>query len=148
MSVTKYLKKCKCGGSAVMYDCQGFSWELIRHKIACDRCDAETSAYVDKAEAEKAWNDLNSKSDFDYKPDPCPFCRGVVSIIVCDDEGNIHEDEYEKHPWSGLRYMLKHDTTDVPMHKSCPIATFEDEAIGTQIYNSRKEAAESWNNRF
>lgn len=146
--IPKYLKKCTCGGTAVLYESQGFSWERVRYYYACDRCEKETRKCEDKHSADLTWNELNSKLDFDYKPGLCPFCKGTVRIAVCDDEGNLHDDEYENNPWSGLRYQLVHDTTCVPMHKSCPIATFEGESIGTRIYDSRQEAAEAWDTRY
>ena len=43
---------------------------------------------------------------------PCPFCGSEIRIICCDDEGNLHEEEYEKEQWSGLGYRLYHDVTD------------------------------------
>ena len=27
---------------------------------------------------------------------PCPFCGAKIKIVICDDEGNIHDTEYEK----------------------------------------------------
>ena len=141
----KYIRKCTCGGTPTLYESQGFAWESIRYYYSCDICDKETRKCEDKVEAEQEWNKLNSKADFDYRPNPCPFCRGKVSIVVCDDEGNMHNEEYEKKPWSGLGYQLKHDVVDVPTHVKCPIATHEGETIGMWIYNSRKEAADAWN---
>lgn len=73
----------------------------------------------------------------------CPFCGGEVLIVVCDDEGNIHDEEYEKDPWSGLGYMLYHDITNAV--GDCPIAGHEGEGVlGTRIYDSREEAAGAW----
>ena len=69
----------------------------------------------------------------------CPFCGGEISIVVCDDEGNIHdEDGYEENPWSGLGYMPYHDETqDLG---ECPIARHESEGIlGRWNYYSREE---------
>ena len=78
---------------------------------------------------------------------PCPFCGAEIRIIVCDDEGNIHDTEYENNPWSGLGHMLYHDITDIPSGK-CPIARHEYEGImGVWIYDTREEAAEAWNRR-
>ena len=25
---------------------------------------------------------------------PCPFCGGKVSLVLCDDEGNLHDEAY------------------------------------------------------
>ena len=30
------------------------------------------------------------------KLEPCPFCGGEVSIILCDDEGNLHDEAYRE----------------------------------------------------
>jgi len=76
----------------------------------------------------------------------CPFCGGIVRIVVCDDEGNTPKEAgYEKNPWSGLGYMLAHERKDGI--GDCPIATFEDETLGALIYDTRKEAAAAWNRR-
>lgn len=78
---------------------------------------------------------------------PCPFCGNAIKIIVCDDEGNIHDEEYENDPWSGLGYMLYHDEKDVP-NDDCPIAGHEGEGVmGTLIYDTREEATDAWNRR-
>lgn len=79
---------------------------------------------------------------------PCPFCGGKVRILVCDDEGNIHDDDYEDDPWSGLGYQLAHDESDVI--GECPIAKFDgdESTLGIQIYDSRKEATNVWNKRI
>lgn len=29
---------------------------------------------------------------------PCPFCGGKVSIVFCDDEGNLRDDDYLSNP--------------------------------------------------
>lgn len=77
----------------------------------------------------------------------CPFCGGEVKIVACDDEGNLHDEAYEKNPWSGLGYQLYHDVTDVPDGKKCPIAGHECEGeLGMWIYDSREDAAAVWLN--
>lgn len=30
---------------------------------------------------------------------PCPFCGGKVSIVLCDDEGNLHDEAYRERPY-------------------------------------------------
>lgn len=77
---------------------------------------------------------------------PCPFCGGQAHIVVSDDEGNLHDEEYEKNPWSGLTYGIQHIYEDYPR---CPIAKYEcDDAImGVILYESREEAIRNWNMR-
>lgn len=89
-------------------------------------------------------HELNSKIEQPIKLKKCPFCGGVAYIIVCDDEGNHHSDEYEDDPWSGLGFMLYHDEKENP---NCPIAHEEEAQCGRFIYDSRKEAALAWNRR-
>ena len=83
-----------------------------------------------------------------YKLTPCPFCNGEVKIVVCDDEGNDHNDDYENDPWSGLGYKLRHTGEDVPNGVECPIATHDGEDLGKLIYDTREEAATIWNSRI
>ena len=77
----------------------------------------------------------------------CPFCGGNIRILVCDDEGNIHNDSYEDDPWSGLGFQLAHDEKDTI--GECPIAKFDgDESVlGIYIYETREEATNAWNKR-
>lgn len=77
---------------------------------------------------------------------PCPFCGGKAFLIVCDDEGNFKNEDYEQDAWSGLWYMLGHELKD---NEDCPIAvrTDGDENIGVTMYGSRAEAIEAWNKR-
>lgn len=76
---------------------------------------------------------------------PCPFCGGDVEIIATDDEGNIHrETEYESKQWSGLQYGISHEERYNP---DCPIATFEDELLGSYLYDTKEELIEFWNRR-
>ena len=78
---------------------------------------------------------------------PCPFCGATIRIMVCDDEGNTHNDDYENDPWSGLGYQLYHDIADDPTEK-CPIAKHKGEGVmGIWIYDTREEAIEAWNRR-
>ena len=57
---------------------------------------------------------------------PCPFCGRKIKIVITDDEGNIHDEDYQKSPWSGLGYQLYHDIADDPS-ESCPIAGHDGE---------------------
>lgn len=75
---------------------------------------------------------------------PCPFCKGEARIIVCDDEGNHHSDDYEDDPWSGLGFMLYHDEENNP---ECPIAHDVYSECGRAIYDTREEAIAAWNRR-
>lgn len=80
---------------------------------------------------------------------PCPFCGRIPEILICDDEGNIHDEPgYEKEAWSGLTFAIKHEIEDVNPNNECPIASHEGEMIGTQLYYSREELAERWNERL
>ena len=78
---------------------------------------------------------------------PCPFCGGKVSLVLCDDEGNLHDESYREHPYSGLGFMLHHAHEENP---ECPIASSEcDGGIlgGVHIYDTEEQAAEAWNKR-
>lgn len=78
---------------------------------------------------------------------PCPFCGGKVSLVLCDDEGNLHDESYREHPYSGLGFMLHHAHEENP---ECPIASYEcDGGIlgGVHIYDMEEQAAEAWNKR-
>ena len=77
---------------------------------------------------------------------PCPFCKGITHILVCDDEGNIHDEEYEKHPWSGLKYALAHYHEE---NENCPIATYKNDGVilGVYLYDTKEEAIAAWNRR-
>ena len=78
---------------------------------------------------------------------PCPFCGGKVSLVLCDDEGNLHDEAYREHPYSGLGFMLCHAYEENP---ECPIASYEcDGGIlgGVHIYDTEEQAAEAWNRR-
>lgn len=76
------------------------------------------------------------------KLNPCPFCGGEVKIGISDDEGNLRDIEYEQEPWSGLSYNLIHEYRNNP---ECPIAHFEDEQLGTLLYDTKEEALKTWN---
>lgn len=77
---------------------------------------------------------------------PCPFCGGKAEIVICDDEGNLHDKEYEKDAWSGLGYLVIHSHEK---NEDCPIARYEgdDAKMGVYIYDTREEAIEAWNRR-
>lgn len=80
------------------------------------------------------------------KPKRCPFCGGRVGIVVCDDEGNLHDREYLERPYSGVGYRLRHTHEENP---SCPIARYEEDggALGVLIYDTAEEVIEAWNRR-
>ena len=74
----------------------------------------------------------------------CPWCKGTAKIIVCDDEGNHHPDDYENDPWSGIGYFLYHSESENP---DCPIAHDDYTKCGRYIYDSIEEAIDAWNTR-
>ena len=82
----------------------------------------------------------------EYELKPCPFCGGKVSLVLCDDEGNLHDVAYGKHPYSGLGLMLHHAYEENP---ECPIASYERDGgiLGVYIYGTEEQAAEVWNRR-
>ena len=80
---------------------------------------------------------------------PCPFCGVVPQILICDDEGNVHEEDgYMDDPWSGLTFAISHHCRQDGA-VDCPIATFnlDDEILGTRLYYSIDELVETWNSR-
>lgn len=81
----------------------------------------------------------------DLKLKPCPFCGGFPKIIVCDDEGNIHSENYINNPYSGIGFMLEHNIEDNP---NCPIANHSGEPCGCTIYDTLDESVNTWNNRY
>ena len=88
-----------------------------------------------------------SHSDQRFYKLPCPFCGGKVSLVPCDDEGNLHDEAYREHPYSGLGFMLHHAHEENP---ECPIASYEcDGGIlgGVYIYDTEEQATEAWNRR-
>lgn len=85
----------------------------------------------------------------DERLKPCPFCGKIPTIYVCDGEGNIHDENYQDDPWSGLTYSLYHEYgKDQSNDDICPIATHPNEILGTQLYDSVDELVERWNKRF
>ena len=87
------------------------------------------------------------KTPDEIKLKPCPFCGGKVSLVLCDDEGNLHDEAYIEHPYSGLGFMLHHAHEENP---ECPIASYECDGgiLGrVYIYDTEEQAAEAWNRR-
>ena len=78
---------------------------------------------------------------------PCPFCGGEISLVLCDDEGNLHDEAYRERPYSGLGFMLHNAHEE---NQGCPIASYEcDGGIlgGVYIYDTEEQAIEAWNRR-
>lgn len=79
--------------------------------------------------------------------EPCPFCGGSAKIVLCDDEGNLHDEDYALRPYSGVGFKIRHTHEENPQ---CPIARYEvDGGIvgGVYIYDTKEQAAEAWNRR-
>ena len=76
----------------------------------------------------------------------CPFCGGKATLVCCDDEGNIHNWDYENDPWSGLGHKIRHSHDD---NEDCPIALYDEDGatMGCFIYDTKEEAIEAWNRR-
>lgn len=83
----------------------------------------------------------------EIKLKPCPFCGGTVRIQLTDGEGNWKDRSYTDCPYSGIGYVLVHNTDNA--EDECPIATYAEDKIslGTWIYSSEKRAARAWNKR-
>lgn len=122
--------------------CMDASVEITLVGTPSDGCPVDTNPRRSKIDLSKLVHTSENSSELL----PCPFCGGKISLLVCDDEGNVHDEEYEKDPWSGLSYKLEHTTNDDPSNE-CPIATDEGEGLGGWSYDTREEAIEAWNNR-
>ena len=80
----------------------------------------------------------------DSRLKPCPFCGGEFEIQVTDDEGNFHDEDYIKNPWSGLWYEILHDVDKYP---ECLISRYSDESLGHIAANSVDYLVKQWNKR-
>lgn len=76
---------------------------------------------------------------------PCPFCGGEARLQLTDDEGNFKDESYLENPYSGVGYVIIHDTNNST--SDCPIATDSDSSQGSYIYTSKEEAINAWNGR-
>lgn len=75
---------------------------------------------------------------------PCPFCGGTIDgFEIRDDEGNLHDEDYERNPYSGLHYRIIHDKTASP---NCPARNEEDTV--TSQHDSKEDAIAAWNHRM
>lgn len=75
---------------------------------------------------------------------PCPFCKKKPTIVFSDDEGNWKDqdsEEYLQNPWSGLRFMIGHDS------EGCPIEPYESDTGKTfnNWYDTPEAAVKDWN---
>lgn len=77
----------------------------------------------------------------------CPFCGGTIRIQPVDGEGNFRDKDYTEYPYSGLGYVLVHDTNT--SKDGCPIATHagDETHLGIWVYGSEEDAIEAWNRR-
>ena len=67
----------------------------------------------------------------------CPICGAELEIVICDDEGNDHCEEYENDPYSGLTFSLQHPYTA----KECILkGKYHD-----NLYDSREELKHHYN---
>lgn len=76
---------------------------------------------------------------------PCPFCGGEARLQLTDEEGNFRDESYLENPYSGVGYVIMHDTNNST--SDCPIATDSDSSQGSYIYESKEEAIITWNKR-
>lgn len=72
----------------------------------------------------------------------CPFCGGEARLVVCDSEGNVHDESYEADPYSGLSYAIVHGSDDCC--GECPVSTSD---LLPWLYETREEATAAWNRR-
>lgn len=75
---------------------------------------------------------------------PCPFCGEKIGYYITDMEGNLRDESYISDPWSGLSFAIKHTISTSPR---CPIASHDDEILGTALFESLEELALWWNTR-
>ena len=73
---------------------------------------------------------------------PCPFCGDEARLVVCDSEGNVHDESYEAEPYSGLSYAIVHGSDDCC--GECPVSTSD---LLPWLYETREEATAAWNRR-
>ena len=76
---------------------------------------------------------------------PCPFCKQKPTIVFSDDECNWKDqdsEEYLNDPWSGLCFMIKHNSDNCPI---CPPET-ENGSTFEICYDSPEDAVKDWNN--
>lgn len=76
---------------------------------------------------------------------PCPFCGGEARLQLTDEEGNFRDESYLENPYSGVGYVIMHDTSNST--SDCPIATDFDSSQGIYIYESKEAAINAWNGR-
>lgn len=84
---------------------------------------------------------MAKKKTKNVKLKPCPFCGEIPKILICDEEGNVHNEEYINHPYSGLSFALTHTNYE------CPVGVEEDEILGCVLYETIDELEKAWNNR-
>ena len=74
---------------------------------------------------------------------PCPFCGGEAKLQLTDDEGNFKDESYLENPYSGVGYVIMHDTSNST--DGCPIATDSDSSQGIYIKGSSDKCLERKN---
>ena len=87
--------------------------------------------------------DNKEQQEEDFAP-KCPFCGGEFHLGLCDEEGNLRNNDYLDNPYSGISYCIIHSLKDVPNGIHCPIATsYDDSAISEYLYRTKEEALEA-----
>jgi len=71
----------------------------------------------------------------------CPWCKQKPRLQLTDHEGNWHDESYLNEPYSGIGYVLVHESEEL----SCPIATSKGEHLGQIIFYDKQDAVDTWN---
>lgn len=75
----------------------------------------------------------------------CPFCGGEAKLQLTDCEGNFKDESYLEEPYSGIGYVIIHDSS---LGIDCPVTTDRGDSIGMYIYHYKGAAIDAWNKRW